>query len=106
MEAETIGANLEVEEEDREIQSNLRFQHTRKIIKIQAFYRAQYEDGHIYQSLQTPVLAPDDKSALGKVYTKKGPIGRILMVRRDIQQERKRLNALLIAAYRYDKILD
>ncbi len=43
---------------------------------------------------------------MGKVYTRKGPISRILMVRQDIQRERKRLNTLLIAAYRYNKVLD
>ncbi len=101
-----LDADLEVEEEDKEIQSNLSLRHAREIIKIQASYRAQYEEGHGYQSLQTPALAPDDESALGKVYTRKGPIGRILMVRRDIQRERKRLNALLMAAHRYDKVLD
>ncbi len=85
MEAEALDADLEVEEEDREIQSNLRLQHARKIIKIQAFYGAQYEEGPDYQSLQTPALAPDDESALGKVNTRKDPIGHILIVCQDIQ---------------------
>ncbi len=106
MEAKAFDADLEVEEEDREIQSNLRLQHACKIIKIQAFYGAQYKEGYDYQSLQTRALAPDDKSALGKVYTRKGPIGRILIVRQDIQRERKRFNAVLIATHRYNKVLD
>ncbi len=85
MEAEAFNADLEIEEEDKEIQSNLRLQHVREIITIQASYRAQYKKGHNYQSFQTPVLAPDDNSALGKVYTRKDPISCILMVRRNIQ---------------------
>ncbi len=106
IEVKAFDADLEVEEEDKEIQSNLRLQHIRKIIKIQASYRAQYKESHDYQSLQTPTLTPDDESALGKVYTKNGPIGRILMVRQNIQRERKCFNAFLIAMHRYDKILD
>ncbi len=85
MGAEAFNANLEVEEEDKEIQSDLRLQHVREIITIQASYRAQYKKGHDYQSFQTPALAPDNKSALDKVYTRKDPIGCILMVRRNIQ---------------------
>ena len=34
MEAEVLDTNLEIEEEDRKIQFNLRLQHARKIIKI------------------------------------------------------------------------
>ena len=85
MKAEALNADLKVEEEDREIQSNLRLQHACEIIKIQAFYGAQYKEGHDYQSFQTLALSPDDELALDKVYTRKGPIGRILIVRQDIQ---------------------
>ncbi len=106
MEAKAFDTDLEVEEEDKEIQSNLRLQHACKIIKIQASYKAQYKESYDYQFLQTPALAPDDESALGKLYTKKGPIGRILMVRQNIQLERKCFNAFLMAVHRYDKILD
>ncbi len=77
-----------------------------EIIKILTFYMAQYEENHDYQSLQTPFLAPDDKSALGKVSTRKRPMSCIFMVRQDIQRKRKRLNALLMATHRYDKVLD
>ncbi len=84
MEAEALDADLEVEEEDKEIQSNLRPQHVHKIIKIQSSYSTQYKEDHDYQSLQTLAVAPYDESVLGKVYTRKSPIGRILMVRRDI----------------------
>lgn len=44
--------------------------------------------------------------ALGKTYTSKGPVGRILMVHQNVQRKRKHLNALLIATHRYDKVLD
>ncbi len=74
-----LDADLEIEEEDKE--SNLRLQHMREIIKIQAFYGAQYKESHNYQSLQTPALTSDDESALSKVYTRKDPIGHILMIR-------------------------
>ncbi len=57
-------------------------------------------------SLQTPALVPEDKSALGKAYISKGPVGRILMICQDVQRERKRLNTLLMVAHRYDKVLD
>lgn len=48
----------------------------------------------------------NDELALGKAYIRKRPIGCIFMVCQDIQQERKCLNTLLIAVYRYDKILN
>lgn len=106
IEAEVLDADLRVEEEEKKIYSSLGLQHTRKIIKIQAFYGTQYGEGHNYQSFKTLTFTPDNKSALGKVYTKKGPIGHIFMVHQDIQRECKRLNALLMAAYRYNKVLD
>ncbi len=84
MEAEVLDIDLGVEEEDKEIQSNLKLQYAHKIIKIQASYEAQYKKGHDYQSFQTPALAPDDELALGKVYTRKGFIGRILIIHQDI----------------------
>ncbi len=60
MEVEVLDTDLEVEEEDKEIQSNLRLQYICKIIKIQASYGAQYKEDHNYQSLQTLGLASDD----------------------------------------------
>ncbi len=57
-------------------------------------------------SLQTPALVSEDESALGKAYISKRPVARILMIRQDVQRKRKRLNTLLMAAHRYDKVLD
>lgn len=55
---------------------------------------------------QTSALVPDNKLMLNKVYISKRPINCILMICQDVQQERKQLNTLLIATYRYDKVLD
>ncbi|MCJ1344946.1 hypothetical protein MMC31_003151 [Peltigera leucophlebia] len=106
MEANALEGDLEIEESEREIWTSLDIQYARDVIKLQAAYGVQYKEDHNFMSLQTPALVPEDKSALGKAYISKGPVGRILMVRHDIQRERKRLNTLLIAAHRYDKILD
>ncbi len=43
---------------------------------------------------------------LDKAYINKRPIGRILMICQDVQRERKRFNILLMAAHRYNKVLD
>lgn len=57
-------------------------------------------------SLQISAIVLKNKSALGKAYRNKAPIGRILIIYQDIQQGRKRFNTLLIAAYKYNKVLN
>ncbi|MCJ1346864.1 hypothetical protein MMC31_005083 [Peltigera leucophlebia] len=86
MEANALERDLEIEELEREIRTSLDIQHAWDIIKLQAAYK--------------------DESALGKAYISKRPVGYILIVRHDIQRERKRLNTLLMAAHRYNKVLD
>lgn len=80
MEAEALDIDFAVEKEDKKIHFILKLQHARKIIKIQAFYGAEYKKSHNYQTFQALALAPDDKSALDKVYIKKRSINRIFMV--------------------------
>lgn len=106
MEANALEADLKIKELEREIRTSLDIQHARDVIKLQAAYGVRYEEDHNFMSLQTPALVPEDESALDKAYISKGPVGRILMIRHDIQRERKRLNILLMAAYRYNKVLD
>lgn len=106
MDMEALEEDLEIEEEERSIQDELQFSHARDIVKIQASSGVAYEKDHDYRSLNTPALAPEDESALAKAYISKGPVGRILMICHDIKRERKRLNALLMAGHRYDKVLN
>lgn len=101
-----LDANVRVDEEERVIYANLVLQYAWDFIKLQASYRVQYKEDYNYQSLQTRTFISEDKSALAKTYISKNPIGHILIVCQDIQQECKRLNILLIAAHRYDKVLD
>lgn len=106
IEADALDADLGIEEEEKEIHSNLKLQYVRDIVKLQSSYAVQYEVGHNYQYLQIPTLVSDDELVLGKTYTSKSPIDRILIIRQDIQRERKRLNILLMTTHRYDKVLD
>ena len=57
-------------------------------------------------SLQIPILIPKDKSTLSKAYISKKLVGHILIICKNVQRENKRLNTLLIAAYRHDKVLN
>lgn len=77
------------------------------IIKLQGSYKIEYGESHnYYQSFQTSAFTPDDELALAKTYTRKRPIGLFFMIRQNIKQEYKHLNALLMALYRYDKNLN
>lgn len=55
---------------------------------------------------QTSIVVPENKSILDKAYISTRSIGHILIICQDVQQERKRLNTLLMAAHRYNKVLD
>lgn len=57
-------------------------------------------------SFQTSILITKSKSALGKTYISKKLVSHIIMVCHDIQQEQKRPNILLIAAHKYNTVLD
>ncbi|MCJ1345691.1 hypothetical protein MMC31_003900 [Peltigera leucophlebia] len=91
MEANALEGDLKIEESEKEIWTSLDIQHARNVIKLQAAYGIQYKENHNFMSLQTSALVPEDKSALGKAYISKRPVGRILIVCHDIQ---------------YDKVLD
>lgn len=84
IEVDTLNANIKIEKEKREVHTNLRLQHVQDIIKLQAIYEIQYKENYNYQSLQTSILIPKDKSALVKVYISKRPIGHIFMVCKNI----------------------
>ncbi len=85
MEANTLKADIKIEESEREreIWTNLELQLIQDIVKLQRTYGVQYED-HNFMPLQTPALVPENKSALGKAYKSKRPIGHILMICQEI----------------------
>lgn len=94
MKVDALDANVKIEEEEREVHANLRLQHAQNIFKLRVSYKIYYKKGYNYQSFQTPTLKPEDKLALIKAYISKKPVGRIFMVRKNIQRERKYLNTL------------
>lgn len=75
---------------EKSAENQLLAEHAKQVAGLQSESRFWFQK-HSFLSLKAPVVAKEDESALARAYISKGPRGRSLQVRAEVELECKRL---------------
>lgn len=95
----------EVTRVERRAENKLAQEHAEDVAKIRKKMDFRYPK-HELSSIRVPVAAVEDESTLGKAFSSKGHISRIIQVRAETKLERERLTTMIMDAMKQTNLLE
>lgn len=86
-----------VEAQEDKVSGTFQNQYDTNVAALEAKFGLSYDRVKPYDRLGNPTLSAADAFNIGKAYSKKGPIGCIIMARQDVMMERERLAPLTVS---------